>query len=1215
MIRIGNAKISDKVKFDIADSATCIIEDDVEIRDFVVIESGDNGYIHICKGTIINSNCWINASGKVLIGKNVLIAPNVAITSSSHRHDLCYNIKDQGMKISDVTIEDNVWVGAGVAILPGVKIDNSSIIAANSVVKFNVERESIMAGSPAKKVADRKYKTVVFYTLPLVIRDKPTLFSSIVDVYIPLVRAFQRMGWKCIFVGTDELSLEYNEFEWITPKSFDANYPTWESHNWLESWKKILTSKNLSFHNEFLDQMLLKASPSLVFCWNFDGLLKQKMAKLNVPILFNELGLLRSPNPMVYYSDPIGVNTSSGLKEEFNSYLEIVESAVASDSDRLKVIEKNYSSKGIPSEPYVLVLLQVQDDSNIIMGSPFASMWDYVDCVLSAINSSDFKVVVKPHPLDEKPKLPNNVVVADNNANTSLLIAESSAVFTINSSAGFEAALAGKAVYVLGEAPYSNLGITIDIEKPEVLSTLWGKYTVTPPSSRELRSNVLSFIYDKYFLTPEQFVDPSAHFSRLIGISDGNKKRNDFINEYEINRQQAYISFLRKENTALEETQVKLLEEQKYSETLRAELLEVKGLLFLTKASLSWRITRPLRAIRMLFLDPKFVLRRLYQKIPFLNRIMLRARFLRHYIHSCLDAKNNLLAIQMLSNRRNVLSGAPIYEELPIIAISIVTFNSSKWVDTFFDSLLKQSYPLNKINLIVVDNGSSDNTVSLLEVHNKKSGNYFAGFNIISGDNVGFGAGHHTAIDFSNEKLILISNIDLTFTHDALKIVVLETQLDTLNEVASWELRQAPYEHPKYYDPVSLETNWSSHACILIRKKAYLDVNGYDKGIFMYGEDVELSYRFRSFGYHLKYCPSALVFHYTYEHENQVKPLQYKGSTLANFNIRLRYGDIWDKVAIVFLQLGLFLRPKPYTNARKDLLKNILVFIKSAPNFLKGKGCKKKVFFPFRKFDYEMIREGAFWEIGSEIEEKPLVSVIVRTYKGRDVFLKQAIQSISNQTYFNIEVIVVEDGGDTHEELVKGFVTKNGIILRYFNLNKVGRSVTGNYGLSQAKGKYCVFLDDDDLLFSDHVEVLLTALVKNKNAVAAYSLAMEVSTRMLSNDRRYEETFFNTPNSFKQEYDYSILEDHNFIPIQSILFKRSLYIERGGFEEDMDNLEDWNLWLRYGYKNTFIYIPKTTSLFRTPADIKVKQSRHENLHQAYDIAKNRAKESCKNIII
>lgn len=111
----------------------------------------------------------------------------------------------------------------------------------------------------------------------------------------------------------------------------------------------------------------------------------------------------------------------------------------------------------------------------------------------------------------------------------------------------------------------------------------------------------------------------------------------------------------------------------------------------------------------------------------------------------------------------------------------------------------------------------------------------------------------------------------------------------------------------------------------------------------------------------------------------------------------------------------------------------------------------------------------------------------------------------------------------------------------------------------------------------------------------------------------YTEELFNTPSLFHQEWNYEVLSDHNFIPIQAILFKRCLYEQRGGFDVELDQLEDWNLWLRFGFGNRFSYVPKTTSLFRSPADFSVRAARHELLHLAYIEAKGRAKSSLEGL--
>ena len=108
--------------------------------------------------------------------------------------------------------------------------------------------------------------------------------------------------------------------------------------------------------------------------------------------------------------------------------------------------------------------------------------------------------------------------------------------------------------------------------------------------------------------------------------------------------------------------------------------------------------------------------------------------------------------------------------------------------------------------------------------------------------------------------------------------------------VAAWELRQIPYEHPKAYDPVTLESPWVSGAATLFRKTAFDSVNGFDPGIFMYGEDVDLSWRLRAQGFRLRYVPRFAVKHRTYATPAEVKPLQVIGGVQTNLCLRARFG-------------------------------------------------------------------------------------------------------------------------------------------------------------------------------------------------------------------------------------------------------------------------------------------------------------------------------------
>ena len=77
------------------------------------------------------------------------------------------------------------------------------------------------------------------------------------------------------------------------------------------------------------------------------------------------------------------------------------------------------------------------------------------------------------------------------------------------------------------------------------------------------------------------------------------------------------------------------------------------------------------------------------------------------------------------------------------IDISIVTYNSGKWMDQFFNSLMNQSFPLSAINLYFTDNSSTDNTVEILENMKESYGDKFKSIVIQKNVNNGFGNGHN----------------------------------------------------------------------------------------------------------------------------------------------------------------------------------------------------------------------------------------------------------------------------------------------------------------------------------------------------------------------------------------------------------------------------------------------------------------------------------------
>ncbi|MDR1292979.1 MAG: galactoside O-acetyltransferase [Clostridiales Family XIII bacterium] len=95
----------------------------------------------------------------VHMGKNVSVAPNVTFiclstpNNSKVLAEIDY-VKNHLIKSSDITVGDDVWIGANVTIFPGVAIGACSVIGAGSMVMQDVEPYSIYAGTPAKKIRD-----------------------------------------------------------------------------------------------------------------------------------------------------------------------------------------------------------------------------------------------------------------------------------------------------------------------------------------------------------------------------------------------------------------------------------------------------------------------------------------------------------------------------------------------------------------------------------------------------------------------------------------------------------------------------------------------------------------------------------------------------------------------------------------------------------------------------------------------------------------------------------------------------------------------------------------------------------------------------------------------------------------------------------------------------------------------------------------------------
>lgn len=536
--------------------------------------------------------------------------------------------------------------------------------------------------------------------------------------------------------------------------------------------------------------------------------------------------------------------------------------------------------------------------------------------------------------------------------------------------------------------------------------------------------------------------------------------------------------------------------------------------------------------------------------------------------------------------------------------IIYVSYNSQKWIKGCFESVLKSDYDLKKVSVFVVDNKSTDGTLEELKKMQSKCEEYLREFRIIeSPKNLGFGGANNLGFSKGKDEIACFFNIDTELYPDTLKNLE-EDIRNSQKEVALWELRQFPYEHPKIYDALTHETTWSSGAAFAMKREVYEKLEGFDDTIFMYAEDVDLSWRIRSFGYRLKYVPKATIKHYSYQEAGEVKPNQYVNSIVNNILLRYRFGGIGSILRGYWQFLKVIIRPGIFPNSRKLLAKSFLKHFVQIPHFINRKYCgsSRKEVAKFVGFDYEAIREGAFY-VNEFPKGNSLVSIIVRTC-GRPEVLRETLESLRLQTYKNIEIVVVEDGPECAGKMIREDFLDLNIIYHAMGKN-YGRSKAGNTAMKLAHGKYLNFLDDDDLFYADHVEVLVKTLEESNNK-AAYAFGFETPVEVKSKDP-YVYTVFDYRGGHKTKFNKIELCYHNYIPIQCIMFEKELFEQYGGLDESLDALEDWDLWVRYSLHTDFDCVEKTTSIYRVPKIREINAKRQKDLDDALIVVREKHK--------
>ena len=225
------------------------------------------------------------------------------------------------------------------------------------------------------------------------------------------------------------------------------------------------------------------------------------------------------------------------------------------------------------------------------------------------------------------------------------------------------------------------------------------------------------------------------------------------------------------------------------------------------------------------------------------------------------------------------------------------------------------------------------------------------------------------------------------------------------------------------------------------------------------------------------------------------------------------------------------------------------------------------------------------------MHEVVLVSVIITTCN-RCELLPRAIDSVINQTYKNIEIIIIDDSStDKTQDVIKNYQKEYSSIIYIRNDSSFGANVSRNKGIKMAKGKFIAGLDDDDEFMPNRIELLL------KNYDDKYAF-------ITSNNIIINETSFTT--SILPFVKLENMLSNNILYNQALVEKHRI-IEVGLYDEKLTACQDYDLWMRliikYGevkvIKETTQIIHVITSLNRISSKSKSKYFGYFNFYKKY----------------
>jgi glycosyltransferase involved in cell wall biosynthesis len=222
----------------------------------------------------------------------------------------------------------------------------------------------------------------------------------------------------------------------------------------------------------------------------------------------------------------------------------------------------------------------------------------------------------------------------------------------------------------------------------------------------------------------------------------------------------------------------------------------------------------------------------------------------------------------------------------------------------------------------------------------------------------------------------------------------------------------------------------------------------------------------------------------------------------------------------------------------------------------------------------------------------PVVSVLIPTFN-RPQYLYEALASALHQSYRNLQVVVINDGGKDVSDIVNSFCDPR---LTFINRkDNRGKAYSLNEALNRAEGKYIAYLDDDDLYYPNHIETLVNALEQETECQAAYTDFYKSYCKVSSDGSR---KVLSKVVEVSRDFDRFFMLHFNHVLHVCLMHRRDLIERTGPYNEELNVLIDWDMTRRLTFFSDFHHVCEITGEYYYPMGecdrISVQQRKDKN---------------------